>query len=38
VGVVLAVGWFVYRKVSGKMQRPAAAGADLPPDARDEAA
>jgi len=36
--VVLAVIWFVYRKVSGKMQRPAAAGADLPPDARDEAA
>ena len=36
--VVLAVIWFVYRKVSGKMQRPPAAGADLPPDARDEAA
>jgi membrane protein DedA with SNARE-associated domain len=37
-GVVLAVIWFVYRKVSGRMQRPPAAGADLPPDARDEAA
>ena len=36
--VVLAVVWFVYRKVSGKMQRPPAAGAELPPDSRDEAA
>jgi membrane protein DedA with SNARE-associated domain len=36
--VVLAVAWFVYRKVSGKTQRPPAAGADLPPDHRDQAA
>lgn len=36
--VVLAVAWFVYRKVSGKMQRPPSAGADLPGDPRDEAA
>jgi membrane protein DedA with SNARE-associated domain len=36
--VVLAVVWFVYRKVSGKMQRPPTAGAELPPDSRDEAA
>jgi membrane protein DedA with SNARE-associated domain len=35
---VLAVVWFVYRKVTGKMQRPSTAGADLPPDTRDQAA
>jgi len=36
--VVLAVAWFVYRKVSGKMQRPPTAGTDLPPDTRDQTA
>src|ERR671928_1536175 len=36
--VVLAVAWFVYRKVTGKTQRPPSAGADLPPDTRDQAA
>src|SRR3954462_9079161 len=36
--VVLAVVWFVYRKVSGKMDRPPSAAADLPADPRDEAA
>src|SRR5829696_8028250 len=36
--VVLAVTWFVYRKVTGKMERPPTAGADLPPDHRDQAA
>jgi membrane protein DedA with SNARE-associated domain len=35
--VVLAVVWFVYRKVTGKTNRPSAA-ADLPPDPRDQAA
>ncbi|HET6391411.1 MAG TPA: DedA family protein [Blastococcus sp.] len=35
--VVLGVGWFVYRKVSGKMRRPPTAGADLPADERDQA-
>jgi len=33
---VLAVAWFVYRKASGKLRRPPTAGADLPPDPRDE--
>lgn len=36
--VVLAVVWFVYRKLSGRMNRPPAAGSHLPPDPRDEAA
>ena len=35
--VVLAVAWFVYRKASGKLRRPPAAGADLPADERDQA-
>jgi membrane protein DedA with SNARE-associated domain len=35
--VVLAVAWFAYRKLTGKMRRPAAAGSSLPPDVRDEA-
>jgi membrane protein DedA with SNARE-associated domain len=29
--VVLAVAWFVYRKATGKLRRPADAGSDLPP-------
>ncbi len=33
--VVLAVVWFVYKKVSGGFDRPADAGADLPADDRD---
>jgi membrane protein DedA with SNARE-associated domain len=37
-GAILAVIWFAYRKVSGSRNRPRAAAADLPPDARDEAA
>jgi membrane protein DedA with SNARE-associated domain len=36
--VVLAVIWFVYRKVSGKTNRPPSAAADLPADPRDQAA
>jgi membrane protein DedA with SNARE-associated domain len=36
--VVLAVVWFVYRKVTGKTERPPSAAADLPPDPRDQAA
>jgi membrane protein DedA with SNARE-associated domain len=36
--VVLTVVWFVYKKATGKMERPAAAAADLPADARDQAA
>jgi membrane protein DedA with SNARE-associated domain len=35
--VVLAVIWFVYRKATGKLRRPPAAGADLPVDERDQA-
>ncbi|CCH90736.1 Putative Alkaline phosphatase [Modestobacter italicus] len=35
--VVLGVGWFVYKKVTGGFSRPADAGADLPVDERDEA-
>jgi len=35
--VVLAVSWFVYRKVTGKMNRPPTAGRTLPADERDEA-
>src|SRR3954447_20098947 len=36
--VVLAVVWFVYKKATGKMERPAAAASDLPPDPRDQVA
>jgi membrane protein DedA with SNARE-associated domain len=32
---VLAVGWLVYRRVTGRHRRPADAGADLPTDDRD---
>ena len=35
--VVLAVLWFVYRKVTGKMNRPPTAGRTLPADERDQA-
>jgi membrane protein DedA with SNARE-associated domain len=35
--VVLAVVWFVYRKVTGKMNRPPSAGQTLPADERDQA-
>ena len=36
---VAFVGWFVYRKVAGHTsRRPADAGADLPPDHRDQTA
>jgi membrane protein DedA with SNARE-associated domain len=34
---VFAVGWFVYRKASGKLRRPGTAGRDLPGDDRDQA-
>ncbi|MGY1806489.1 DedA family protein [Blastococcus sp. SYSU D00669] len=34
--VVLAVGWFVWRKLSGRLRRPPTAGLDLPVDERDE--
>ena len=37
VAAVLAVAWFVYRKATGKMRRPPAAGAELPLDERDQA-
>ena len=37
VAVVLAVAWFVYKKASGRLRRPPAAAAYLPPDERDEA-
>jgi len=33
----LAVVWFAYRKLTGKMRRPPAAGAALPLDERDQA-
>jgi membrane protein DedA with SNARE-associated domain len=36
VAVVLAVGWFVWRKLSGRMRRPSAAGQHLPADERDQ--
>ncbi|SDY32360.1 membrane protein DedA, SNARE-associated domain [Modestobacter sp. DSM 44400] len=36
--VVAAVGWFVYRKVTGRHRRPADAGTDLPADERDQPA
>jgi membrane protein DedA with SNARE-associated domain len=32
---VLAVGWFVHRKVTGRLNRPPRAGAELPADERD---
>ena len=32
---VLAVAWFVHRKVTGHLSRPSRAGADLPADERD---
>jgi membrane protein DedA with SNARE-associated domain len=38
VVVVLAVVWFVYKKATGKMERPAAAAAHLQADPRDQAA
>jgi membrane protein DedA with SNARE-associated domain len=34
---VLVVGWFIYRKASGKMRRPPGAGGALPADERDPA-
>jgi len=34
--VVGAVGWFLYRKLTGRMDRPARAGSQLPADPRDE--
>jgi membrane protein DedA with SNARE-associated domain len=37
-GVVIAVCWFVYRKVTGRSRRPAGAGSDLPADPRDQPA
>jgi len=36
--VIGAVGWFVYRKATGKLRRPPQAGADLPVDERDQSA
>ena len=36
VAAVAAVGWFVWRKVSGRSRRRAGAGAHLPADERDE--
>jgi membrane protein DedA with SNARE-associated domain len=36
--VVIAVCWFVYRKVTGRSRRPADAGSDLPADPRDQPA
>jgi membrane protein DedA with SNARE-associated domain len=36
--VVIAVCWFVYRKVSGHYRRPTDAAADLPADERDQPA
>ncbi|RBY97345.1 DedA family protein [Blastococcus sp. TF02-8] len=35
---VLVFVWFVYRKLSGRLDRPSTAGSDLPPDERDQAA
>ena len=35
--VVVAVGWFLYKKASGRLRRPRDAGADLPVDQRDQA-
>jgi membrane protein DedA with SNARE-associated domain len=36
--VVVAVVWFIYKKTSGRLNRPAEAGADLPMDERDQPA
>ena len=36
-GFVLFVGWFVYRKASGRLRRPPTAGSALPADERDQA-
>lgn len=36
VAVVLLVGWFLWKKLSGRLGRPADAGAHLPADERDE--
>ncbi|MCW2700847.1 MAG: putative Alkaline phosphatase [Blastococcus sp.] len=36
--VVVGVLWFAYRKLSGKTRRAGSAGADLPPDHRDQPA
>jgi membrane protein DedA with SNARE-associated domain len=33
--VVLAVAWFVYRRITGHHRRPAQAGSGLPADERD---
>ncbi|MCA0145719.1 DedA family protein [Blastococcus sp. LR1] len=35
--VALVVGWFLWKKLSGRLQRPRGAGAHLPADERDEA-
>ena len=35
VAVVVALGWFVWRKLSGRMNRPPQAGQHLPADERD---
>jgi membrane protein DedA with SNARE-associated domain len=37
VVVVAAVAWFVYKKLTGRLERPPTAGAHLPADERDEA-
>jgi membrane protein DedA with SNARE-associated domain len=37
VAVVVAVAWFVYKKLSGRLRRPPSAGAYLPADERDQA-
>jgi membrane protein DedA with SNARE-associated domain len=37
VAVVLAVAWFVWKKLSGRLRRPSTAGAHLPADERDQA-
>jgi membrane protein DedA with SNARE-associated domain len=37
VAVVVAVGWFLYKKLTGRFHRPSAAGSHLPDDHRDEA-
>jgi membrane protein DedA with SNARE-associated domain len=35
--VILAVGWFVWKKATGQLRRPSTAGSNLPADERDEA-
>ncbi|RBY92800.1 DedA family protein [Blastococcus sp. TF02A-30] len=35
--VIAAVGWFVWKKATGRLRRPPTAGANLPADERDEA-